>query len=102
MLEAIAEAKADSAVGLETIANPGKDQKALRLDLIFVCESADRLSPAFRKANGRIDWDRLHDLRSHGLVHEYESFDPEDAWRFVTAEMPELERRLRGAKYPKE
>ena len=84
MLEAIAGARGDSAVGFPTIATPGKDQKALRLDLFFLCESADRLSPAFHAANGGIDWDRLHDLRNHGLVYEYESFEPEDAWRFVT------------------
>jgi len=101
MLEAIEEAKVDVAEGFEAIARQGKDQKALRLDLIFLCESADRLSPAFHKANGGIDWDRLHDLRSHGLVHEYESFDPEDAWRFVTADMPRIERKLRSAKFPK-
>jgi uncharacterized protein with HEPN domain len=101
MLEAIEEAKVDSAVGFGAIAKRGKDQKALRLDLIFLCESADRLSPAFHEANGGIDWDRLHDLRNHGLVHEYETFDAEDAWRFVTVEMPGIERRLRSAKYPK-
>lgn len=101
MLEAIEEAKVDAVEGFEAIARQGKDQKALRLDLIFLCESADRLPPAFRRANGGIDWDRLHDLRSHGLVHEYESFDPKDTWKFVTVEMPSIERKLRIAKFPK-
>jgi uncharacterized protein with HEPN domain len=101
MLEAIEEAKVDAVEGFEAIAKQGKSQKALRLDLIFLCESADRLSPAFHKANRGIDWDRLHGLRSRSLVHEYESFDPEDAWKFVTDEMPSAERTLRNAKFPK-
>lgn len=103
MLEAIEEAKRDMEVGFDAFALPdSKDRKALRVDLIDLVESADHVSPAFKAANPRIDWERLRDLRNQQLVHHYPELDPKDVWSFVTEEMPVVERHLRHARFPKD
>ena len=103
MLEAIEEAKRDRDAGFEAFAVPNSlARKALRVDLIDLVESADHVSPAFRKANPSIDWERLADLRNRQLVHHHPEMDPRDVWAFITGEMPEVERRLRHARFPQD
>jgi len=100
MIEAAEDARRDSDGGKESFDLRGMAQRAILLDLIHFTESAERTSPAFKKGNSSIPWQRLSSLRNHGLVHDYAEVDMEDIWNFVRDELPRIRRKLDRAKYP--
>ncbi len=73
---------------------PGRVQKSVLLDLIYLTESADRTSSGLKKNNPQIPWERLSGLRNHGLVHDYADIDLQDVWTFVREELPKIRRLL--------
>jgi uncharacterized protein with HEPN domain len=101
MVRAIAEAAKDSADGRAAFLGDERTRKVILLDLVYLVESASRLSPAFRKSNPVVDWVRLTALRNEGIVHAYTEIDLEDVWAFVRDEVPTIGRRLRRARFPK-
>jgi uncharacterized protein with HEPN domain len=102
MTQAAEEAKIDSTGGKEAFIQGGLTQKAVLLDLIHLTESAERISPGFKKRNPHIPWDRLARLRNRGLVHDYLEAEIEDIWSFVREELPRLRRHLDRVTYPDE
>jgi uncharacterized protein with HEPN domain len=94
MIEAAEEALRDSRVGRSRFFDDRKERSVILLDLIHLCESADRLSARAKKANPQVDWLRLSRLRNKGLVHDYPDVNLEDVWRFVCHELPRLRRQL--------
>jgi uncharacterized protein with HEPN domain len=101
MIRAIAEAEKDSADGREAFFSDERTRKVILLDLVYLVESASKVSPAFRKANPLVAWDRMSALRNQGVVHAYTEIDLNDVWVFVRDEVPMIGRRLRRARFPK-
>ena len=94
MVHAAEEAKRDSAEGKDAFLEPGRVQKSVLLDLIYLTEAADRTSPSLKRKNPLIPWGRLSGLRNHGLVHDYMEIDLQDVWTFVREELPKIRRQL--------
>ena len=63
--------------------------------LEHLTESADQAPQSLKKANPRIPWRDLRDLRTL-LVHQYMRPAPEQVWAFVRDRLPEIKRRLRA------
>jgi uncharacterized protein with HEPN domain len=102
MTEAAEEAKRDSSEGKTAFLQGGLAQKAVLLDLIHFTESAEKTSPAFKRRNPRVPWQRLSRLRNRGLVHDYVEVDLEDIWTFVRDELPRIRRLLDRAIFPED
>jgi uncharacterized protein with HEPN domain len=100
MLEAAEEALRDSQTGRDSFLSDRKERSLILLDLIHLCESADRLSARTKKANSTVNWSRLSRLRNQGIVHNYPEADLEDIWRFVNQELPRLRRQLSRLEIP--
>lgn len=101
MVRAIAELEKDSADGKDAFLTDDRTRKAILLDLVYLMESASKVSPSFRKANPSVDWSRMTALRNQGIVHAYTEIDLNDVWAFVQEEVPAVGRRLRRARFPK-
>lgn len=71
------------------------------LVLIHGTESSEKSSAGFKKANPRIYWRRLTQLRNHGLVHDYKEVDLTDPWQFARDELPRRRRQLDRVSYVK-
>ena len=102
MIAALEELKSDSAEGKDAFLRAGLVQKAVLLDLIHLTESADKLSPGFKKLNSSIAWVRMARLRNQGLVHDYAQVDLTQVWSFVRDDLVELRRQLNRVKFPRE
>ncbi|EQD76218.1 protein containing DUF86 [mine drainage metagenome] len=101
MTRAVVEVEKDSAEGRVSFFQDERTRKVLLLDLVYLDESASNVSPAFRKANPLIGWDRMSALRNQGIVHSYTEIDLEDVWAFIRDEVPRIGQRLRRARFPK-
>jgi uncharacterized protein with HEPN domain len=99
MIHAAEEAKRDSVEGKDVFMEPGRVQKSVLLDLIYLTESGDKVSSSLKKHNPQIPWERLSGLRNHGLVHDYTDFNLEDVWTFVREELPKIRRQLDRIRY---
>ncbi|MGA7861734.1 MAG: HepT-like ribonuclease domain-containing protein [Thermoplasmata archaeon] len=63
-------------------------------------EAADALGSAFQKANPRVPWADIYEIRNE-FSHPYkESYDREKLWRFVRDRFPRIARRLRRPVLP--
>lgn len=63
-------------------------------------EAANALGAPFRKANPKIPWREIFELRND-MSHPYQrSYDPQKLWIFVRDELPRIARRLRRPTLP--
>jgi len=63
-------------------------------------EAGSALGAAFRKANPRIPWAPIFEIRND-LSHPYQrAYDPENLWKFVRVDLPRIARKLRRVVYP--
>jgi uncharacterized protein with HEPN domain len=101
MVRAVVEVQKDSAEGRGAFFADDRTRKVLLLDLVYLVESASKVSPAFRKENPSVGWERMSALRNQGIVHAYTEIDLNDVWAFIRDEVPRIGRRLRRARFPK-
>ena len=68
-------------------------------------EAAEKIGHQFKRANPRLPWDRLRELRrgrAHPSDARGDSVYIEQTWRFAQGELPAMVGRLRGVKFPPE
>lgn len=70
-----------------------KTQSAVLHQLLILGEAVKRLSPEFRAAHEDVPWKLIAGTRDK-LIHFYEGVDLEEVWKMVTADLPDLIRRL--------
>ncbi len=61
--------------------------------LQVLCEAATALGRTFHEAHPDIPWAEMVAMRNV-LVHDYGGVDPDEVWRTVERDLPELKRRL--------
>ena len=70
-----------------------KTQSAVLHQLLIIGEAVKRISPEFRAAHPEVPWKPIARTRDK-LIHFYEDVDPEEVWKMVTTDLPELIRRI--------
>jgi len=96
----------EEADGIRVLADRGRFRsdpvtvERVHLRCIFVAESADHLSRGLKDQNPGL-WTTVRNFRTAAL-HTYETIDPEDLWRFVRDDLPEIVSALRKARFSKD
>jgi uncharacterized protein with HEPN domain len=70
-----------------------KTQSAVLHQLLIIGEAVKRLSPEFRGAHPEVPWKLIAGTRDK-LIHFYEGVDLDEVWKMVTADLPQLIRRI--------
>jgi uncharacterized protein with HEPN domain len=70
-----------------------KTQSAVLHQLLVIGEAVKRLSPEFREVHPGVPWKLIAGTRDK-LIHFYEGVDPEEVWKMVTSDLPELIRLI--------
>ena len=70
-----------------------KTQSAVLHQLLIIGEAVKRLSPEFRAAHPEVPWKLIAGTRDK-LIHFYEGVDLDEVWKMVTADLPQLIRRI--------
>jgi uncharacterized protein with HEPN domain len=70
-----------------------KTQSAVLHQLLIIGEAVKRLSPEFRGAHQEVPWKLIAGTRDK-LIHFYEGVDLDEVWKMVTADLPQLIRRI--------
>jgi uncharacterized protein with HEPN domain len=70
-----------------------KTQSAVLHQLLIIGEAVTRLSPEFRGAHPEVPWKLIAGTRDK-LIHFYEGVDLDEVWKMVTADLPQLIRRI--------
>jgi len=61
--------------------------------LLIIGEAVKRLSPEVRGAHPEVPWKLIAGTRDK-LIHFYEGVDLDEVWKMVTADLPQLIRRI--------
>jgi uncharacterized protein with HEPN domain len=69
------------------------------LRVLHFVETATKVGQSFRRANPKVPWIDLDQLRND-LVHEYPEVKAEKVWRFVHDDLPAITKKLKRPKYP--
>jgi uncharacterized protein with HEPN domain len=73
-------------------------RRAIKNDVYEFCESAEKLTGAFEKANGELP-PRVAKMR-FDLAHDYPEVQTSELIEFAREVMPKVARLLRNAKFP--
>jgi uncharacterized protein with HEPN domain len=92
-LEAIREYTAG---GSQSFFSDRKTRKAVIRELQEIAESTQRLSPDLKQRQSSIPWRDIAGFRNV-LVHDYLGLNLKRIWNIVERDVPDLERRIRGA-----
>lgn len=79
----------------EAFANDAMRQDATVRNLQVLAESSKRVSQEMKSEHPDIEWDAIAGFRNV-LVHDYLDLDVDEVWRVVTANLPDLDRAVRG------
>ena len=90
ILHCIARIREDSASGRDAVFQSATLQDAILRNLQVLCESAQRLSEASKRAHPGVNWRGIAGMRNV-LVHDYFVVDFEVVWQVVERDLRELE-----------